>query len=123
LAGCARRLAPYTISAACRRAQVFLRYNAKRALAWKKAILSKLSLGDSGAMSRSNRPLPLTASEQLEKLPGYPWPIPGRPPKYDLSTWTVTDDWPEDVPVTEAEMEVLECWFCDLLDELFGPTP
>jgi hypothetical protein len=34
--------------------------------------------------------------------------------------WTVTDDWPEDVPVTEAEIAVFEAWFGDLFDELFG---
>ena len=37
-----------------------------------------------------------------------------------LSTWTVTDDWPERVPITEAEVEVFERWFADLFDELFG---
>ncbi|MCO5156635.1 MAG: hypothetical protein M9945_07740 [Aquamicrobium sp.] len=52
---------------------------------------------------------------------GYSWPFPGRPPKHDLSTWTVTDDWPDPVPVTEAEIEVFERWFGDLFDELFGP--
>ncbi len=44
----------------------------------------------------------------------------GRPLKHDLSTWTVTDDWPERVPVTEAEVDVFEAWFGDLFDELFG---
>jgi hypothetical protein len=38
----------------------------------------------------------------------------------DPTTWTVTDDWPEDVPVTEAEMEVFEAWFGDLFDKLFS---
>ena len=38
----------------------------------------------------------------------------------DPATWTVTDDWPEDVPVTEAEIEVFEAWFGDLFDELFS---
>ena len=38
----------------------------------------------------------------------------------DLTSWTVTDDWPEDVPVTEAEIEVFEAWFGDLFDELFS---
>ena len=47
--------------------------------------------------------------------------LPGRPPKHDLSTWTVTDDWPEHIPVTEAEVDVFEAWFGDLFDELFGP--
>ena len=50
-----------------------------------------------------------------------PWPRIGRPPKHNLSTWTVTDDWPECIPVTEAEIDVFEAWFGDLFDELFGP--
>jgi len=45
----------------------------------------------------------------------------GRPVPDDAPTnWTVTDDWPEDVPVTEAEIEVFEAWFGDLFDELFS---
>ncbi|MET4262018.1 hypothetical protein ABIC09_006992 [Bradyrhizobium sp. S3.12.5] len=35
-------------------------------------------------------------------------------------TWTVTDDWPKDEPVAEAEISVFEAWFGDLFDELFG---
>lgn len=70
--------------------------------------------------SRSTK-RPPTASEQLEELLGYPWPFPGRPPKHDLSTWTVIHDWPDPVPVTEAEIEVFERWFGDLFDELFDP--
>jgi hypothetical protein len=34
--------------------------------------------------------------------------------------WTVTGDWPEDMPVTEAEIEVFEAWFGDLFDRLFS---
>jgi len=71
--------------------------------------------------SRSRRVRPPTASEQLEALLGYPWLFPGRPLKHDLSAWTVTDDWPDPVPVTQAEIEVFEQWFGDLFDELFGP--
>ena len=62
-------------------------------------------------MARLRKQCPPTASEQLEALLGYPWPFPGRPPKHDLSTWTVTDDWPEHIPVTEAEVNVFEAWF------------
>jgi hypothetical protein len=65
-------------------------------------------------------PVP-TASEQLEALLGHPWPFPGRPPKHDPSSWAITDDRPERVPVTEAEAEVFELWFGDLFDELLGP--
>jgi hypothetical protein len=49
-----------------------------------------------------------------------PWPRIGRPPKHDLSGWTVTDDWPDRVAVTNAELEVFEAWFGDLFDEMFG---
>ena len=38
----------------------------------------------------------------------------------DSGAWTVTDDWPEEAPVTEAEIEVFEAWFGDLFDELFS---
>jgi hypothetical protein len=44
----------------------------------------------------------------------------GRPAPENPTTWTVKDDWPEYVPVTEAEMEVFEAWFGDLFDELFS---
>jgi hypothetical protein len=33
----------------------------------------------------------------------------------------VTDDWPEDIPVTEAEIDVFERWFGDVFDELLTP--
>jgi hypothetical protein len=71
-------------------------------------------------MARLRKEHPPTASEQLEALLGKPWPFAGRPPKHNLSTWTVTDDWPENIPVTEAEVDVFEAWFGDLFDELFG---
>lgn len=61
---------------------------------------------------------PLSASQQLELLLCYPWPYAGRPPRYDLSTWTVTDDWPDPVPVTLDEVMLFERWFGDLFDEL-----
>lgn len=54
-------------------------------------------------------------------IPIEPWPRFGRPAKHDLSVWTVRDDWPEPVPITNAELDVFEAWFGDLFDELFGP--
>jgi hypothetical protein len=44
----------------------------------------------------------------------------GRPAPEDPGKRAVKDDWPEDVPVTEAEIEVFEAWFGDLFDELFS---
>ena len=44
----------------------------------------------------------------------------GRPAPEDTTTWTVTDDWPDEVPITEAEIEVFEARFGDLFDELFS---
>ena len=64
---------------------------------------------------------PIRVRRSLKRCSANLGRAPGRPPKHDLSTWTVTDDWPERVPVTEAEVDVFEAWFGDLFDELFGP--
>jgi len=71
-------------------------------------------------MARLRKERPQSASQQLEALLGQPWPFAGRPPKHDLSTWTVTDDWPEPMSVTETEVDVFEQWFSDVFDDLFG---
>jgi len=34
----------------------------------------------------------------------------------------VVDDWPDRVPVTEAEIDIFERYFGDVLDRLFGPV-
>ena len=47
------------------------------------------------------------------------WPRIGRPVKHDLETWRVIDDWPTQVSVTDAEIDIFEAWFGDLFDELF----
>ena len=44
----------------------------------------------------------------------------GRPAPEDTTTWTVTDDWPDEVPITEAELDVFEAWFGVLFDEFFS---
>jgi hypothetical protein len=49
------------------------------------------------------------------------WPHISRAPKHDVEEWAVTDNWPERVPITNAELDVFEAWFGDLFDELFGP--
>jgi len=33
----------------------------------------------------------------------------------------VIDDWPERIPITDAELDIVEAHFADLLDDLFGP--
>ena len=85
-----------------------------------RAILAGGGFGDSGAMAKFRKGRPPTASAQLETLLGQSWPFAGRPPKHDVATWAVTDDWSERVPVTETEVEVFERWFGDLFDEMFG---
>ena len=40
-----------------------------------------------------------------------------------LATWTVSDDWPERMPVTDAEVDVFEAWFGDLFDESVRAVP
>lgn len=43
----------------------------------------------------------------------------GRARPADLG-WRLEADWPEDVPVTKAEVEIVERFLADLLDELLG---
>jgi len=54
-------------------------------------------------------------------IPIEPWPRTDRPAKHDISAWTVTDDWPNPVPITDVERDVFEACFGDLFDEQFGP--
>jgi len=55
----------------------------------------------------------------------YGLPPPARPDRHapldnELAGWVVTDDWPERIPVSEAEVDLFERWFGDFFDELFG---
>lgn len=48
-------------------------------------------------------------------------PSRGSPPHvFDVEKLPVIDDWPEKVPITEAEIQVFERWFADVFDEMFG---
>ena len=86
-------------------------------------ILPRARNWQSGAMPRAERKVSPTASDQLESLLGYAWPFAGRPPVHDVSTWAVTDDWPEVVPISIAEIDVFDRWFGDLFDEIADPDP
>ncbi|PWB80962.1 MAG: hypothetical protein C3F11_16535 [Methylocystaceae bacterium] len=44
-----------------------------------------------------------------------------RATKQDLEAWTITD-WPKYIPVTSAEVDVIEAGLGDLFDQLFGPV-
>jgi hypothetical protein len=46
-------------------------------------------------------------------------PGPAHPQAHDPEL-IVMDDWPEIVPVTEAELQVFEAYFGGFLDEIFG---
>ena len=78
---------------------------------------------DPRAMSRA----PLRGRAKLGALPDdlYDYlqtsaPHVGRPARHDFSCWQVVDDWPETVPIYEAELDLLEAHFGDRLDDLFG---
>jgi hypothetical protein len=76
------------------------------------------------ARKRKSRTRSVTAEDALpDDLYDYARPPArrvGRPSAEDTTTWTVTDDWPDEVPITEAELDVFEAWFGDLFDELFS---
>jgi hypothetical protein len=66
------------------------------------------------------RSRPACAPDDLYDYASAPARLDRRRAKHVSVTWTVSDDWPKDVPVTEAEINVFEAWFGDLFDELFG---
>ena len=45
----------------------------------------------------------------------------GRLPQCSEKPITVTDDWPQVVPITDAELRVMESHFAEELDEILGP--
>jgi hypothetical protein len=48
---------------------------------------------------------------------------PVQPRRSERQPIVVADDWPEVVPVTDAEVRMVEAHFGELLDALFGPLP
>ncbi len=68
------------------------------------------------------------ASQGDDDLYDYVRPVRSAAPKprvragkqIDLSSPNVTDDWPDRVPVSEAELDLFEVHFGPLLDELLG---
>lgn len=56
-----------------------------------------------------------------------PAPRPGRRrasshDAFDIDELAVSDDWPEQIPVTVAEVEIFERYFGDVLDRLLHPA-
>ena len=50
--------------------------------------------------------------------------LDGQAPRQKRNTLiTVTDDWPDAVPVTDHEARIIEAFFADVLDDLFGDLP
>ena len=77
---------------------------------------------------RPRRQAPQTLPEDLYDYDDDPAPRisppRGSPPDaFDVEKLPVIDDWPEKVPITEAEIQVFERWFADVFDEMFGPLP
>jgi hypothetical protein len=94
-------------------------------MAWTSAILPIAEACHSGAMAPSQnsqrRRMPIdTHCDDLYDYVAASARPDRRRTKRDPITWTVTDNWPTEVPVTEAEIDVFEAWFGDLFDDLFG---
>ena len=60
--------------------------------------------------------------EPLQDLFGYLQGAPERASQIE-SAINVADDWDAMVPVSDGEARIIEAFFADLLDELFGPIP
>lgn len=76
---------------------------------------------------RSRQPVPKALPDDLydyadDAAPALGCPRDRRAPISNVEKMRVVDDWPEQVPVTEAEIGVFERWFADVFDELLSPT-
>jgi hypothetical protein len=97
----------------------------QRDVAWTLAVQWIGQACHSGAMASSQKSQPRHTPGGALSDDLYDYALgparPGRRRAKRVSvTLTVTDDWPEDVPVTEAEIAVFEAWFGELFAELFG---
>jgi len=77
---------------------------------------------------RPRQPAPKTLPDDLydyddDPAPRISSPRGSPPDAFDVEKLPVIDDWPEKVPITEAEIQVFERWFADVFDEIFGPLP
>jgi len=97
----------------------------QRDVAWTSAVQWIGQACYSGAMASSQKSQPRHAPGDalFDDLHDYV-AAPARPghrrAKRASETLTVVDDWPEDVPVTEAEIAMFEAWFGGLFDEARG---
>jgi len=95
-------------------------------VAWTSVVLSMGDGCHTRAMTRSQksrRPcsaLSAPAPDDLHDYARRPARRSKRSRKADPIDWTVTDDWPPEVPVTEAEVDVFEAWFGELFDALLS---
>ncbi|WP_236576352.1 hypothetical protein [Sphingobium sp. S8] len=79
-----------------------------------------------GLSRKRRRRAPLRWSEGLEDLHDYMQPPPTRASARASAASEpiiVTDDWPEQVPIGDAELRVIEGGLRKELDDLFGPLP
>ncbi len=77
------------------------------------------------ALKRRRR-TPAQWSDKVGDLQDYlraPIPRIARRGSRDEGPVVVSDDWPAMVPITDAELRVLESHFAKELDALFGPLP
>ncbi|GHC10021.1 hypothetical protein GCM10007291_03020 [Gemmobacter nanjingensis] len=74
---------------------------------------------------RPRQPVPKTLPDDLYDYDDDPAPRIS-PPRgspshvFDVEKLPVIDDWPDEVPITEAEIQVFERSFADVFDEMFG---
>jgi hypothetical protein len=67
----------------------------------------------------SAQPAGGSKTHEPQKCGKYPEPLASSDPEdHDSVPWSVTDDWPEHVPITTAEVETIEAFLREVIDDL-----
>ena len=119
----------HATTARTRRVPVFVRQATHRTLAHTWSVPPRTFRADHGRMAqlKPHRRKPIERRRPVGAAPLdlYDYvPAAGSQKRHRRSAERricITDDWPEIVPITEAEVRIVEAYFGDVLDELFGP--
>ncbi len=87
---------------------------------YRKEIANRVSSEEHGATSHESDAQPVQGTNRCARSPGQSRKrlVSHDSQEHDSEAWHVSDDWPEFVPITVDEVEVIEAFLRSALDDL-----